>query len=169
MVGEAVSANRQYTANKSVGHCRQYLVVFLLCPIRQTLIFVTRRKTLVVFYTYTLMWKKRYYFTATSERRRAGAEAVPNRKPRSEWHGWETSFKQALLLRAEGAIRAFFDGYCQGDTASGVRSEIIPLLPQYNNSKHLFYKNTTKSLCFFTSKKSQKIFFETLTNYPLRW
>ena len=53
---------------------------FLLCPIRQTLIFVTRRKTLVVFYTYTLMWKKRYYFTATSERRRAGAEAVPNRK-----------------------------------------------------------------------------------------
>ena len=80
IVGEAVSANRQYTANKSVGHCRQYLVFFLLCPIRQTLIFVTRRKTLVVVYTYTLMWKKRYYFTATSERRRAGAEAVPNRK-----------------------------------------------------------------------------------------
>ena len=98
---------------------------FLLCPIRQTLIFVTRRKTLVVFYTYTLMWKKRYYFTATSERRRAGAEAVPTRKPRSERHGWETSFKQALLLRAKGAIRAFFDGYCRGDVASGVRSVAI--------------------------------------------
>ena len=39
---------------------------------------------------------------ATSDRWCAGAEAVPNRKPRSEWHGWETSFKQALLLRAEG-------------------------------------------------------------------
>ena len=54
-----------------------------------------------------------------------GAEAVPNRKPRSEWRGWETSFKQALLLRAEGAIRAFFDGYCRGDVASGVRSAAI--------------------------------------------
>ena len=54
-----------------------------------------------------------------------GDEAVPNRKPRSEWRGWETSFKQALLLRAEGAIRAFFDGYCRGDTASGVRSVVI--------------------------------------------
>ena len=55
-----------------------------------------------------------------------GAEAVPNRKPRSEWHGWETSFKQALLLRAEGAIRAFFDGYCRGDIASGAPKEVIP-------------------------------------------
>ena len=27
-VGEAVSANRQYTANKSVGHACQYLVFF---------------------------------------------------------------------------------------------------------------------------------------------
>ena len=62
---------------------------------------------------------------ATSDRGCAGAEAVPNRKPRSEWHGWETSFKQALLLRAEGAIRAFFDGYCRGDIASGVRNVAI--------------------------------------------
>ena len=62
---------------------------------------------------------------ATSDRGCAGAEAVPNRKPRSEWHGWEASFKQALLLRAEGAIRAFFDGYCRGDTASGVRNVAI--------------------------------------------
>ena len=64
-----------------------------------------------------------------------GAEAVSKRKHfakaakplrgRSEWRGWETSFKQALLLRAEGAIRAFFDGYCRGDTASGVRSVVI--------------------------------------------
>ena len=55
------------------------------------------------------------------------AEAVPNRKPRSERHGWETSFKQALLLRAEGGIRAFFDGYCRGDTASGVRGAAIAM------------------------------------------
>ena len=58
-----------------------------------------------------------------------GAEAVPKRKPRSERRGWETSFKQALLLRAEGAIRAFFDGYCRGDTASGVRGGTIPCPP----------------------------------------
>ena len=52
-----------------------------------------------------------------------GAEAIPNRKPRSEWHGWETSFKQTLLLRAKGAIRAFFDGYCRG----GIFSVICPI------------------------------------------
>ena len=62
---------------------------------------------------------------ATSDRGCAGAEAVPNRKPRSEWRGWETSFKPTLLLRAEGAIRAFFDGYCRGDIASGVRNVAI--------------------------------------------
>ena len=54
-----------------------------------------------------------------------GGEAVSKRKPRSERHGWETSFKQALLLRAEGAIRAFFDGYCRGDIVSGVRNVVI--------------------------------------------
>ena len=53
-----------------------------------------------------------------------GGEAVSKRKPRSERRGWETSFKQALLLRAEGAIRAFFDGYCRGDVASGVRNVV---------------------------------------------
>ena len=50
---------------------------------------------------------------------------MSKRKPWSERRGWETSFKQALLLRAEGAIRAFFDGYCRGDVASGVRSVVI--------------------------------------------
>ena len=29
-------------------------------------------------------------------------KVVSKQKPRSEWRGWETSFKQALLLRAEG-------------------------------------------------------------------
>ena len=38
-----------------------------------------------------------------------GAEAIPNRKPRSERHGWETSFKQALLLRAGLAIARIKD------------------------------------------------------------
>ena len=37
-------------------------------------------------------------------------EVVSNQKPRSERRGWETSSKPTLLLRAEGAIRAFFDG-----------------------------------------------------------
>ena len=76
------------------------------------------------------IWKwARYCYTATpicyTDLFKLGAEAVPNRKPRSEWRGWETSFKSTLLLRAEGAIRAFFDGYCRGDTASGVRNVTI--------------------------------------------
>ena len=54
-----------------------------------------------------------------------GAEAVPKRKPRSERRGWETSFKQALLLRAEGGIRPFFVGHCRDDIASGVRNVAI--------------------------------------------
>ena len=57
-----------------------------------------------------------------------GAEAVSKRKPRSEWHGWEISFKQALLLRAEGGIRPFFVGHCRGDVASGVRGGTIACL-----------------------------------------
>ena len=54
-----------------------------------------------------------------------GGEAVSKRKPRSERRGWETSFKQALLLRAEGGIRPFFVGHCRGDTASNVRNVAI--------------------------------------------
>ena len=57
-VGEAVSANRQYTANKSVGHACQYLVVFFkLYFLRKTLISATQRKTLVVSFTYVWLWK----------------------------------------------------------------------------------------------------------------
>ena len=69
------------------------------------------------------------------------ASAIPNRKPRSEWHGWETSFKQALLLRAEGAIRAFFDGYCRGDVASGVRNVAITRRRQTHFSLPLRLRN----------------------------
>ena len=56
----------------------------------------------------------------------AGGEAVSKRKPRSERRGWEISFKQALLLRAEGGIRLFFVGHCRGDIASGVRNDTTP-------------------------------------------
>ena len=55
----------------------------------------------------------------------AGGEAVSKRKPRSERRGWEISFKQALLLRAEGGIRPFFVGHCRGDTVSNVRNVAI--------------------------------------------
>ena len=42
-------------------------------------------------------------------------EVVSVQKPRSERRGWETSFKPTLLLRAEGAIRAFFVGHYLDD------------------------------------------------------
>ena len=63
-----------------------------------------------------------FYYT---DHFKLGGEAVSKRKPRSERHGWETSFKQALLLRAEGGIRPFFVGHCRGDIASGVRNVAI--------------------------------------------
>ena len=47
-------------------------------------------------------------------------EVVSEQKPRSERHGWETSFKEALLLRAEGAIRAFFVGHYLGDNTLNI-------------------------------------------------
>ena len=51
-VGEAVSANRQYTANKSAGHCRQYLVVFFaFFASMQSL--VTRSNVVATSLTYT--------------------------------------------------------------------------------------------------------------------
>ena len=61
-----------------------------------------------IVHTFTLQWAARCCIGATSERRRAGAEAVSKRKPRSERRGWEISFKSALLLVAEGVISTFF-------------------------------------------------------------
>ena len=83
-------------------------------------------------------------------------EVVSKQKPRSEWRGWEISFKQALLLRAEGAIRAFFVGYYLGDSyayilmcgnreAIRVRNDAIPRTttfhkPPFRRYFHNFHK-----------------------------
>ena len=76
-------------------------------------------------------------------------EVVSKQKPRSEWRGWEISFKQALLLRAEGAIRAFFDGYCRGDTASGACGVAILCMPSTITAAY-YYADLTSSLFTFT-------------------